>query len=187
MNRKEVKDALRSRFRKRRKELDPLKKKEHDLSICSAVCGLPEYKIAKRIFVYSPIKNEIDLTSLFEKISEDGKACLFPRCFEKEMKFASIGYKDLLPGSYGIPEPPLNADYTNSYFETDVCILPCLCADRNGFRLGYGGGYYDRFLKYFSGIKVIAVYKDFIVDENFSEAFDIPADIIVTEEEIIRL
>lgn len=187
MEEKITKKALRGYFLKQRNELDPCKKNKADIIICSAIRSLPEYKSTNRILVYSPIRNEIDLEILFGYMQEDGKSSLFPRCFGESMRFADTTYDSLQSGSYGIMEPSVNASYTDSFLNSDICILPCLCADRRGYRLGYGGGYYDRFLADFPGIKVIAVYNDFIVDECFSESFDIAADIVITEKEIIRL
>lgn len=180
------KHALRGYFLKKRKELSPVVKSMIDLDICCALINLPEYLNAERILVYSPIKNEIELVSLFEKIKEDGKSTLFPRVFGKEMRFACATYDNLVKGSFGIMEPPDDADYVSEFTDTDVCILPCLAVDKNGNRLGYGGGFYDRFLTNFPGIKIAAIYDDFIIDNVFYESFDIAADMIVTEKGIYR-
>jgi 5-formyltetrahydrofolate cyclo-ligase len=181
------KKALRTYFLNKRKEFDPGMKKDADIMICSAIRRLPEYKSADRVLVYSPIRNEIDLRILLEYMKEDGKSSLFPRCFGEKMRFADTSYDRLQSGSYGILEPSVDAKYVDSFASTDICILPCLCADRRGYRLGYGGGYYDRFLADFPGIKIIAVYSDFVVDECISECFDIAADIVVTEKESLRI
>lgn len=180
------KQALRVYFLKKRKELSPAVKSMIDLDICRALIDLPEYSNAERILVYSPIRNEIELVSLFKKINEDGKSTLFPRVFGNEMRFACVTYDHLVKGSFGIMEPPDDADYVSEFSDTDVCILPCLAVDKNGYRLGYGGGFYDRFLASFPGKKIAAVYDDFIIDSVFYESFDIAADITVTEKGIYR-
>ena len=182
-----TKDELRKIYKGRRSEMDPETKRTADIAICSAIRALPEYMNATRILVYSPIRREIDLNYLFEYISEDGKKTMFPRCFGEKMRFADITPKELTAGSFGIFEPPLDHKYEDVYSETDVCIIPCLAANKNGCRLGYGGGFYDRFLKSFPGIKVVALYGDFITDEDFSEEHDVPAGIIVTDKEIFRI
>lgn len=180
------KQGLRAFFLQKRKEISSDRKRILDNLICGSIRELPEYKRACRILVYSPIRNEIDMNILFDNIKEDGKSTLFPRCFGDEMRFAEISSESLCRGSFGILEPPTESDYVSYFTSTDVCILPCLAVDRNGYRLGYGGGFYDRFLVDFPGIKIAAVYSDFVVDKIFFESFDIPADIIVTEEGAFR-
>ena len=181
------KHGLRSIFFQKRKDIVLGRKQELDNAICSLIRCLPEYKKSERILVYSPIRNEIDLNILFADIYKDGKSTLFPRCFGKEMRFAAVNADKLERGSFGILEPSVHCDYANVYTSADVCILPCLAVDRNGYRLGYGGGFYDRFLADFPGVKVVAVYSDFITDTVFHESFDIPADIIVSEDGIFRI
>ena len=184
----EIKDknSLRDFFRNKRNSLDPDLKRSLDNSICASICGLIEYRNSNRILVYSPIRNEINLNGLWDNIVADGKSTLFPRCFGKEMLFADISVKQLVRGNFGIMEPPIEAEYVTDFTSSDVCILPCLAVDRSGYRLGYGGGFYDRFLVDFPGVKIAAVYSDFVVDSVFLESFDIPADIIVTEEGIFK-
>ena len=69
----------------------------------------------------------------------------------------------------------------------DLIIVPALCCDKNGYRLGYGGGYYDRFLKDYKGIKVVCLPKQLIFDTIYHEVHDIKMDYIITESRIIKV
>lgn len=183
---KEIKSELRKKYRLLRKEMSVDFKKSLDHSICERLVTLPEYQNAETILVYSPCRGEIELNAFFDSAMRDGKKLAFPRCFDKEMRFSICTSDALVPGAYGILEPSIDAEYEASFtYDTTLCILPCLAADRSGFRLGYGGGYYDRFLSQNKLRTVAAVYRDFLTEVDFSEPFDIKADIIVTEEEII--
>lgn len=70
--------------------------------------------------------------------------------------------------------------------ELDVIIIPCLAANRSGYRVGYGKGYYDRFLKDYQGITVGCCFSENLTTENFSEENDVRLNFIVTEKEVIK-
>ena len=98
------------------------------------------------------------------------------------MKFIKINsLSDLQPGAYGILEPKDGEEITD--FTDSVCITPALSFDEKGYRLGYGGGYYDRFLADYTGVSVGICYEEFI-GGIVTEEYDLPVDIVVTEEDI---
>ena len=68
----------------------------------------------------------------------------------------------------------------------EVVIVPAVAMNRQFFRLGYGKGYYDRFLKYKNVLKIAVVYNDFLIDEQYQDEWDVCFDYIVTEKEIIK-
>ena len=63
----------------------------------------------------------------------------------------------------------------------DLVVVPALCCDKKNYRLGYGGGFYDRFLNDFCGIKIVCLPKKLLVDTVYPEEFDIPVDLVITE------
>lgn len=91
----------------------------------------------------------------------------------------------LQPGAYGIPEPPADLPIIPPE-QIDLCLAPCLAADRNGFRLGYGGGYYDRFFARMSGVRAALCAADRLLEEPLpQEPTDLPCHLIFTETEVL--
>ena len=185
-----LKKELREHFLGLRWQIPTEKKSALDKRICEALYELDEIQQAKYILAYAPFRNEIDLYPLFDMLCRDGKKLAFPKC-EKNgiMNFFFCEPSSLSKQAYGILEP---TDLSHKFCgeeENCVCILPCLAATRDGYRLGYGGGFYDRFLEKHNVKKITAVYSKFILNEDsfVIDAFDIPADVIITEEEVIRL
>lgn len=92
---------------------------------------------------------------------------------------------DLEVGSLNIPVPPASSHIIDPQ-DLDLIIVPCLTCSRDGCRLGYGGGYYDRYLSAASrATKVILCRHDLLCDELPLEEHDVPVDIVITEQEII--
>ena len=92
---------------------------------------------------------------------------------------------EFLPGSYSIPEPPKDATAFSSDTKA-LCVVPALAFDTLGFRIGYGKGYYDRFLKNFDGYTVGAVYSELLSELLPRGYYDMAVDIIITERRIIE-
>jgi len=97
------------------------------------------------------------------------------------MKMHLIGsMEDLEEGAYGILEPysnlPVLEDTTNA-----ICIVPAFCNDYRGYRVGYGGGYYDRYLSTFQGVKIGVNYSDCVRPKLIGGRYDVPVDLLVTD------
>ena len=102
------------------------------------------------------------------------------------MSFYKINdFSEMKSGMYGILEPE-EAEIYNNFSATDLIIVPALSVDKNFNRIGYGKGYYDRFLKDFKGVSVCPIYPELISKEVPTGQFDIPLDIIITPSEIYR-
>ena len=111
------------------------------------VLSLPEYQRAKSIFVYIGMPKEPATLAIIHHALEHGKRVYVPKCQGRsEMLAVRIsGLSGLLPGAYGIPEPAECAE-TIPADKLDLTLVPCVCASKDGKRLGHGAGYYDRFL-----------------------------------------
>lgn len=142
---------------------------------------------ADYVLLYASFGSEIDTYLLIDKLIEMGKNVALPRCSsERSMTFHIIGsVADLHEGMYRIPEPdsalpqPVISDKT-------VCIIPGLAFTEDGGRLGYGGGYYDKFIIENPGIITIALaYEQLIVDQLPIMQHDLRVDKIVTEERTV--
>ena len=180
-----TKKELRAIIREKRLLVDSKWKK--DLSIVKLLENCDKIKKAKKVFLFYPRITEIDLSPLFVELKNLGKIVAFPRCFNKKgnMEFFAINSLDELEaGPFGILEPP----FTTPETPTDtVIIVPAMAASRDFHRIGYGCGYYDRYLeryKKYDPYTIIAIYEEFVFDTIPTEDFDIPAHAYVTENGI---
>ncbi len=147
---------------------------------------LPEFHSARTLLLYFPLPQEINLIPVFNYARQRGINCAFPRCGEKagEMEFyITDDLNGLSPGKYGIREPLPSARQVTD-FHRALIFVPALAFDREGYRLGYGGGYYDRFLAAHSVPSVGIAYEDFIVDSLPRDKYDCAVDYVVTEKGI---
>lgn len=146
--------------------------------IVSKILNSIDFKNAKNIAIYYPIKNEIDITSL---LNINTKNFFLPRCNGNDLEFCQyLGSESIKTGSYNIKEPiseKINPEIL------DIIYIPALMANKNNYRLGYGKGYYDRFFKnnHIKAKKVIVLANELISDDFKEELFDIPADLILSE------
>ncbi len=184
-NIKEEKIKLRSDCRKIRQDYSPEKKQALDRSILRRVVGLYQYRSARTLLTYVSKSIEVDTFGLIERAWRDGKRVAVPRCVEGTclMEFYYITSLDQLEeGSFGVPEPKPDAcERMDEVPEGAVCIVPGMSFDCDGFRLGYGKGYYDRFLSGFGGFTVGVCYSDCIRWRLPRGYFDKPVDMLVTD------
>ena len=146
---------------------------------------IPEFQDAGQILVYADYNHEVMTRFLIEEAWRAGKETAVPKVDGKDMIFYRLtDFGQLEPGYFGIPEP---AEGEAVQWEKALMIMPGVAFDRGGHRVGYGGGFYDRFLEKHPGIKKIAVAFDFqIFPEVPWETTDISPEILVTEKEVIR-
>lgn len=140
-------------------------------------------KQAKSVFLYLSFGSEVDTIPILEELLRRGVRVSVPRCHKETRTMDAVAIthlSQLKPGAYGIlePEPALPII---SPKEIDLAVVPALAFDKEGYRLGYGGGYYDRFLAEFSGISVGLAFSDCITEHLPREEFDKPVDVVITE------
>lgn len=134
------------------------------------------------ILLYFGVGNEPDTSQLFEPLSLLGTELALPRCLPGgEMEARSYrGIEHLTSGPFGIPEPDITCPVVRRD-SLSLILVPGLCFDERGFRLGHGGGYYDRYLTGFSGSSV-ALCRDRLLLPNLPvEPHDRPVDLVLTE------
>ena len=179
------KQQLRAILKEKRAALPPDEKKERDRAIVERIASSAAFQRASSLLLYAPHKGEIDLIPLVRIARKMGKAVAFPRCNPADCTMAFYELTPdtrLAPGAYGIPEPPAHAPL-HTPDEHSLCILPGLTFDQMGNRLGYGKGYYDRYLTTFPGVTAGAVYAALVVVGVPTEPHDLPADLLFTEKE----
>ena len=184
INIKEYKNALRNRFKERRRLMTQARKALADHRIAVRLRSLLCYRRAKTVLVYVSTPIEVGTREIIAKVLSDGKRVAVPRCVPgtREMEFYFINSLDeLMPGTFGVLEPAPVPARRLLDFSHSVCVVPALACDRSGYRLGYGGGYYDRFLRDYPGEKVLILYKCCLVPHLWHGRFDVPVDRIVTE------
>ena len=185
-NPKELKNALRARYKQVRAEMSELERSDRDARICAAVTSLASYRFAKTVLMYAPTAGEIDVSPIALHAISVGKRIAYPLCNvdEHTMVFKPVSSPDqLVQGSYSIPEPSDSAETLTDLSES-ICLVPGLVFDREGYRVGYGKGYYDRFLSTYKQTKLGIVYSDFILDAVPRGRYDRHVDILVTERGI---
>lgn len=182
----EDKALCRKLFRDRRRALSPEARAEKSRLLCQAVLSLSSWQNSATILLYSPVREEPDLLPLARSACALGKQIAFPRCDagNGQMCFRFVPSPDTLrKGKYGIPEPDGTMPEVSD-FSACLCIVPALAFDTDGFRLGYGGGYYDRFLSAHREVTSLgAVFSDCLSGLPLPrEAHDRPVDLLITEE-----
>ena len=154
------KAEARAHFSALRASIDENTRKEKSLAICEKITNLPEFTECDALFLYAPIKNEADPTYLFEIAKNRNIRLALPISIKNNFKldFRFINSLDeLCSGAYGIREPQSDAPRA-TFTKKSICIVPALAFDSSGNRLGYGKGFYDRFLKDFNGLSIGITY-----------------------------
>lgn len=182
------KKILRKRLIEKRKSLDKVEKAKWDKIISEKIIKSDCFKKAEQVLVFSSTDDEFDTRYIIERCREYYKRVFYPRCIDKDgnmsfLKVDSVG--DLTFGSFGILEPK---ETCKKYIpqDNDLVIVPCLSADRQKNRIGYGKGYYDRFLKDFNGVSISPCYDILLEDEIPTDKYDMQINIIVTDKEVIQ-
>ena len=182
------KKELRSYIKIKRKSVE--NKAEKDSLVAQNLLSLDEIKKADTVLCYISLDDEICTDEIVRVLLDSGKSVCAPYCVDNNgnMDFYYItDFDDLRIQSFGVREPVIEKCKKVTSFDNTIIILPGLCFDSNGNRLGYGKGYYDRFLQIHSLISVGLCYNSLIVKKVPTDMYDKKADIIVTENDVIRI
>ncbi len=175
--------TLRGVLLQKRAEFSREERREMDRDIAAGMIGSPFFKNASMLLIYAPLETEINLLPVAHIARKHGIPVAFPRCDKEtntmQFYFLPEGQK-LTPGAYGIPEPPEDAPLCHPD-EHALCIVPALSYDISGNRIGYGKGYYDRYLATFPGVTVGATYASMLLKNVPTEAHDLPVNWLFTE------
>lgn len=170
------KKALRKEFLSLRNQITPEK------VTVGMLKKYPEYISAQTVFCYISAHGEVDTYSLIEELLKT-KTVVVPYCLDTDGNMIASSIKslgDLKEGKFGIPEPVSPMEFPKS--EIDFVIVPGVSFDQNGYRLGYGKGYYDRFLKAISPYKLGVCQKEFFVEDLPHDIHDIKMDSVLIVE-----
>lgn len=172
---------IRKKFREIRRNIKPAAVTE---KIYAAEC----YRLAEKIFIFVSFGSEIDTLPFINRALEDNKNVAVPVMqSEGNMVFIKISsLSELIPNKYGIPEPKYDTKKIIIADSNTLIAVPGLAFDREKYRIGYGGGYYDRYLSENMYMAAVGMcYEKQLTDRLPREETDIPVDIIATERRII--
>ncbi len=176
------KKRLRAHFLALRAQIPAAEKRALDAALYRAIAAHPAFASCDTLLCFSPVRSEPDLTELYKLARERGVKTAFPRCTGVQMSFHLVRDAcELVAGRFGIPTPRADAPLAPLAPRT-LCLVPALALARDGTRLGYGGGFYDRFLANFLGVSLAALYSEFVCDTLPREQTDLPVDFIVCEK-----
>lgn len=146
-----------------------------------AFLSLPEVGRAETLLLFFGVKREPDTRFVISALLARGKRVALPRCLPgRQMEARRIsGLSQLKPGTYGIPEPDTVCPIIPRD-EIDLILVPGLCCDRAGYRLGHGGGYYDRYLAGFRGLTAFLCPPPFLQEHVPHDVRDVPMELILT-------
>ena len=185
-NTKDEKKALRALYREKREALDINIRRVWDEAICTAVAASASFRYANTVLGYFPFGFEIDIRPLLLRTLEAGKRLALPRTYGKGlMSFHYVTSLDeLVSGTYDIPEPREDAPlYEDS--PATLCLVPGMLFDRTGLRIGYGGGYYDRFLRDHELNTLGIIYRSFVLPSVPGGRYDRHVAALATERGIL--
>ena len=170
---------------KKRSELEALPQSyidESNAAIEARLLSLPEYLDAKRVFSYFSVGREVKTQGIISRALTDGKQVALPVCETGgKMSFRLIqSLSELCPGKFGIPEPAPDAPELTPR-AGDIMIVPALCCDEHGNRLGHGAGYYDRYLAQCDCFTVCLCRKRMLESVIPTEPTDIAVSLVLTE------
>lgn len=183
-----MKNILRKELKVLRKNISV--KSETDRKICKNLIDFEPYRNADTILFYAALEDEINIDRCIEHALSNGKKVALPVCIDNRgnMEYYYINsLSDIKTGFYGVREPDTVMCSRVKDFSNSLCVVPGIAYDKKGYRLGYGKGYYDRFLKKFTFISVGLCYNELVMETLPTGEYDVPVDYIITQNGIINI
>lgn len=184
---RDEKNLIRKQMKQLRADMTRTERFEKSMQIFEQLIAVPEFKRADRIYTYVSMDNEIDTIMLIDYSLSLEKRVFVPRVSGKDMEFYEISdISELNPGYMGIYEPDINGKEPD-YSRTGFMCMPGLAFDKSYNRIGYGGGFYDRYLSVENKLyKAALAYEAQLLESIPAQDGDVRPDMIVTEESIYR-
>ena len=176
-----MKSKLRKQVLQEMKALSQETKQAMDRALTERFLQHPFYQEAKAIATYLSFTHEFQTQELINQALKDGKKVLIPKTYPKgRMEFVVYNPQQLAKTSFGLLEPQGDLEVVEPS-QIDLIHVPGLAFTREGYRIGYGGGYYDRYLEHFAGHSLSTIYPCQVQEFNF-ENHDIPVQEVLTYE-----
>ena len=175
-------------MRKIRREMPPDVIREKNDQIFRRLVATQQYRRAKTVVLYVSKELEVDTRRLIKRAWKDGKRVAAPRCVENTrlMNMHLIrSMDDLQEGAFGILEPNENLPILHDTRDA-ICIVPAFCNDFRGYRVGYGGGYYDRYLAEHRAVTACLCRERLLLEKVPRDWNDFAVACVITERRIIK-
>jgi 5-formyltetrahydrofolate cyclo-ligase len=187
MDSSQDKSIVRAHFLELRAGIPEQERRSIDAGIAARVLELPAFQMADAVFTYLDMGDEVRTRSIIQAAWDAGKTVALPRCIPGTRQMAwhrTRSFKDLVKSRFGIDEPPDDpaTRIVPASFGTPIALVPGATFDRGGYRIGYGGGYYDVFLAAFPGTTV-GLCRECQLSERLTclDAHDVAVQAVVTE------
>ncbi len=173
------KQALRKQIREQKRAMTEEQIVSKSEALGRLFVASEAYKQAKTIYGYLPYNQEVRTTAMLQQALDDGKKVAVPKCYGDEMRFIYLDDLSKVEKGYcNIPEPIADGPIADD--PTALVLMPGLAFDPQGHRMGYGGGFYDKFLAAEPNHPTLALCYDFQMLEHLeTEAHDIPVDVVL--------
>ena len=173
------KTSLRKQIREKKRAMTPEEIEAASQKLCQLFLASELYRRAKTVYGYLPYNQEVRTVPMLEQALADGKRIAVPKVYGDEMKFIYLtDLRQVETGYAGIPEPVEDGPVADD--PTALVLMPGLAFDNEGHRIGYGGGFYDRFLAAEPTHPTLALCYEFqMVQQLPVEEFDIPVDVVL--------
>lgn len=185
-NQKQVKKQLRKELLHQRRHIPSEVWQQKSQSLCDRIANWQVFQQAQNILAFTSFRQEPDLSSLWQQFP--AKNWGFPRCIGQNLIWHQVAIANFANqmqlGAFDILEPLHNLppmDLAN----IDLIFIPAIACDRQGYRLGYGGGFYDRWLPQSIGVKAGVIFDEFYTDQIPNDIWDIPLDAIITNARLL--
>lgn len=176
-----MKSELRKQVLQEMKAIPRKQKQAIDQALTEGLLQHPFYQEANTIATYLSFPHEFQTQELIEQALKDGKKVLIPKTYPKgRMDFMVYDPQQLVKTSFGLLEPQGDLEVVDAS-QIDLIHVPGLAFTTEGYRIGYGGGYYDRYLEHFSGHTLSTVYH-YQVQDFIPENHDIPVEEVLIDE-----
>ena len=182
---KAEKSRLRGEIRARIAALDPDYISKSDTGIMRNTLKMPGFHSAHTVFAYLSVDRECDTRRIVEQLRSSGRLIALPRSRKGGVMDFALYDGKLDDGMYGIPQPPVGAE-TAEPGEKGFMLVPALCCDRRGVRLGHGGGYYDRYLAEHRVATACLCRERLLLEKVPKDWNDFAVNYVITEREIIK-
>lgn len=173
------KKALRAHIRTQKRDMTPEEIENRSAELGRLFAASEAYRNAKTIYGYLPYNQEVRTVPMLERAIADGKKVAVPKVYGEEMRFIYMDdLSQVAPGYAGIPEPINDGPVADD--PTALVLMPGLAFDKEGHRIGYGGGFYDKFLAQEPEHPTLALCYEFqVLTRLETEEFDIPVDTVI--------
>jgi 5-formyltetrahydrofolate cyclo-ligase len=183
-----IKKTFRQAMKNRLQQMTTYTHETYSHEIASRLFAEDSWKNAKTIGITISVEREVNTKPIIEKAWQEGKKIVIPKAIwkSKELNFRLFtSYNQLEKVNFGIFEPKVNETTSILANEIDLLIVPGLCFSKDGYRVGYGGGFYDRFLVDYEGMALSLAFEFQCLNWIPTDKYDMPVNKIITNRRVI--